>query len=561
MALLDGITQNQYYQGDNYGNYQFVSLNDIIKQFMVVYVGDGKLIKNASRTDVAFFAQRALAELSFDTFKSIKSQQIELPASLQMILPHDYVNYTKISHVDDSGIKHVLYPTKHTNNPFEVKQNDNGSYFFGEEGNNVKNPEFDVELTNTWNVSRKARSSAWSSFRVTSPSNTNPIPKYYANYVDDIISVSGSELSFSHLWNNGFGVTGGSNAYGAWQKINVKNASFINLKSTATSGAKQTGTFDDGLGGTETRTVCEFGVVRVGITYTDPSIGWPDEDGILRPATNTRIGGNNITPNNVASNYELGYLEWSDGTTSQKEIESIDVTAYDDVWVYIQSYSPWTSNAVTTVTNTYDHDNDASTPEVTVPLNGATVEPQPSASTFNTHQENTVDFVSVIVPGQNDSLEEVNAEGNSSTWTNFKSVTPSEVQNKDYEDEVYWPYEGERYGLEPSHAQINGSFYIDELRGKIHFSSNISGQTVILDYISDSLGTEEEMQVHKFAEEAMYRYILHGIASSQIMTQQLVPRLKREKFAAIRQAKLRLSNIKLEELTQILRGKSKHIKH
>ena len=35
---------------------------------------------------------------------------------------------------------------------------------------------------------------------------------------------------------------------------------------------------------------------------------------------------------------------------------------------------------------------------------------------------------------------------------------------------------------------------------------------------------------------------------------------KREKFAATRNAKLRLSNIKLEELTQILRDKSKWIK-
>jgi hypothetical protein len=84
---------------------------------------------------------------------------------------------------------------------------------------------------------------------------------------------------------------------------------------------------------------------------------------------------------------------------------------------------------------------------------------------------------------------------------------------------------------------------------------------VILDYISDSLGTDGEMQVHKFAEEAMYRWILHAIASSRIQTQQIVPRLKKEKFAAIRTAKLRLSNLKLEELTQILRGKSKQIKH
>jgi hypothetical protein len=45
------------------------------------------------------------------------------------------------------------------------------------------------------------------------------------------------------------------------------------------------------------------------------------------------------------------------------------------------------------------------------------------------------------------------------------------------------------------------------------------------------------------------------------MPEYLVNRFKKEKRAAIRQAKLRLSNIKIEELTQTLRGKSKHIKH
>jgi len=40
-----------------------------------------------------------------------------------------------------------------------------------------------------------------------------------------------------------------------------------------------------------------------------------------------------------------------------------------------------------------------------------------------------------------------------------------------------------------------------------------------------------------------------------------VNRFKKERFAAIRTAKLRLSNIKLEEITQIMRGRSKQIKH
>ena len=160
----------------------------------------------------------------------------------------------------------------------------------------------------------------------------------------------------------------------------------------------------------------------------------------------------------------------------------------------------------------------------------------------------------------------VGNEKNSSTWNNYKSQDPSENsinEYQDYENNVYWPNEGERYGLEPSHSQTNGSFYIDPRLGRIHFSSNISGETVILDYISDSLGTEEEMQVHKFAEEAMYKHIAHAIISTSSLPihQQLAPRFKKEKFAATRQAKLRLSNIKLEELTQILRGKSKQIKH
>ena len=85
---------------------------------------------------------------------------------------------------------------------------------------------------------------------------------------------------------------------------------------------------------------------------------------------------------------------------------------------------------------------------------------------------------------------------------------------------------------------------------------------MILDYISDSLGTDGEMQVHKFAEEAMYKSIAYAILSTRANTPEyIVRRFKKERFAAIRTAKLRLSNIKLEEITQILRGKSKQIKH
>ena len=289
MGLFTG-TQKNYYQGTDHGNYQFTSLDNVIDQFLVAYVGEEKLISKAKRSDVAFHAQRALQELSFDTFKSTKAQEIEVPSTLQMILPHDYVNYVKLSWSDAAGIEHVLYPAIKTSNPKNIQQNTAGTYDFG----------------------------------------------------------SGSVLQ-------------------------------------------------------------------------------------------------------------------------------------------------------------YDTESD--------------------------------------------------------TWTAFKSNTPRDNVDR-YDDGTYDLVVGERYGIDPKHAQVNGSFYIDELAGKIHFSSNVSGKTLILEYISDSLGTDSEMKVHKFAEEAMYKYISHAILSTRANTPEyVVNRYKKEKRAAIRQAKLRLSNIKLEEITQILRGKSKWIKH
>ncbi len=149
----------------------------------------------------------------------------------------------------------------------------------------------------------------------------------------------------------------------------------------------------------------------------------------------------------------------------------------------------------------------------------------------------------------------------SDTWTAYKSLTPNDNINR-YDDGTYDLAIGERYGIEPAHAQANGSFYIDELAGKIHFSSNISGKTLVLEYISDSLGTDAEMKVHKFAEEAMYKSIAYAIMSTRAnVPEYIVNRFRKERRAEVRKAKLRLSNIKLEELTQILRGKSKWIKH
>jgi hypothetical protein len=288
------ITAVQINAEDKLGNYQYIKLKDIVNNFIVAYVGEEKIIPKVKRNNVLFFAQRAIQELSYDTFKSEKSQEIEVPTDLQMKLPHDYVNYVKLSWVDDSGIERTLYPAIKTSNPTPLLQDGNYNYLFDSDGN---------LLTAT-------------------PSET-------------------------------------------WKKFKSQDS-------------------------------------------------------------------------NTASKHDF-----------------------------------------------YIDDN-------------------------NTFQV------------------------------------------------LY----GRRFGTSGESMNANGSFFIDNVRGKIFFSSHVSGKIITLKYVSDGVATEEEKLVHKFAEEAMYKSIAHAILSTRQNTPEyLVARFKREKFAAVRQAKLRLSNLKSEELTQRLRGKSKWIKH
>ena len=301
MGLLDNTTQAQYYASSNsanYGNYQFTTLENIINAFMYIYVGEGKIISKANRTDVQFHAMRAIQELSYDILKSFKSQEIEVPNTLSMILPQDYVNYIKLVRIGDDGIERRLYPASKTSDPFAITQDTDGVYQFTD--------------TNSDNITD---------------------------------------------------------------------------------------------------------------TLTEQ------------------------TPSNTSSNFE-------DATPTNYQL--YDINSSSDI-------------------------------ELSV--------------------------------------------------------------------------EGRRYGLDPQYSQINGSFFIDNLRGLIKFGSTLAGVTVTLHYVSDGLGTDSEMIVHKFCEEACYKHIAYGILSTRSnIPEYLVQRYKKERFAETRKAKIRLSNIKIEEFTQVLKGMGKQIK-
>jgi len=439
MGLLDNTTQQAYYQGNDHGNYQFTSLDDVINQFIVAYVGEDKTISKVKRVDVAFHAQRALQELSFDTLKSTKAQEITLPPSLQMTLPQDYVNYTKVSWVDSSGIKHLLYPASKTSNPLPLAQDSNNDYIFNQA----------AALTSSTNLITNGgfdSSTGWT--------------------VDADAWVIGDAVITT--------TAGNDNTYKNVLQGNTTADGYISIAADIVEGRRYRITYDIVVASTAGQFTLANHTTIASTLNSDPS------DNNVDLINETIIGTHSV--------------EWLQGPNNTGKIKLWNDIAFDGV----------------------------------------------------------IDNIKVVRVGDGE---------DSTTWSNYKSGTSSENQD-DYQDDTYWPLDGSRFGLDPQHAQANGSFYIDNQSGKIHFSSNISGKTVILDYISDSLGTDGEMQVHKFAEEAMYKSIAYAILSTRANVQEyIVQRYKKERFAAIRTAKLRLSNLKLEELTQILRGKSKQIKH
>jgi hypothetical protein len=74
----------------------FISLNDIINNFLISYTGPGKLIPDAIRTEVIFHARRCLQEFAYETLKSQFTETGSVTAGATNNLPADFVAIIKV---------------------------------------------------------------------------------------------------------------------------------------------------------------------------------------------------------------------------------------------------------------------------------------------------------------------------------------------------------------------------------------------------------------------------------------------------------------------------------
>ena len=91
----------------------------------------------------------------------------------------------------------------------------------------------------------------------------------------------------------------------------------------------------------------------------------------------------------------------------------------------------------------------------------------------------------------------------------------------------------------------------------------MADELCVLEYVSDGMekGDDSLISVNKMFEEFVYAYMKYTILNNKIGVQEyIVTRLKKEKSALLRNAKLRLSNIHPGRLLMNLRGQNKWIK-
>lgn len=119
------------------GYYSRTNLNDIINNFMIAYVGDGKVLTKVPRYEVAFWAQRSVQEFSYDVLHSEKSIEIELSPTKSISLPSDYVNYVRIEYTDANGVMKPILPSRTTTANKSVAQDQDYKYIYDQEGNIV----------------------------------------------------------------------------------------------------------------------------------------------------------------------------------------------------------------------------------------------------------------------------------------------------------------------------------------------------------------------------------------------------------------------------------------
>jgi len=91
-------TPFQYYSDtDNWGQYQYITLREVINFLELEAQDDDSYLKNVKRSKMLAYAKQGVRLLNRTVSNKVQSFQIQVPPSLAWALPQDYINYVRIS--------------------------------------------------------------------------------------------------------------------------------------------------------------------------------------------------------------------------------------------------------------------------------------------------------------------------------------------------------------------------------------------------------------------------------------------------------------------------------
>lgn len=92
------ITPLDYHNDSGlHGSYQYITLKEMVDDFMVDSIDDDDILKNTRRSLVVKHAKRGLRRINQGRLGRVIPVEITVPDSLTLALPHDYVHYLRVS--------------------------------------------------------------------------------------------------------------------------------------------------------------------------------------------------------------------------------------------------------------------------------------------------------------------------------------------------------------------------------------------------------------------------------------------------------------------------------
>jgi hypothetical protein len=91
-----------YNDSSQWGDYQYITLDQVVNNFLASR-DDDDYTGNVPRYRVLYHARRGLREFYYDVLREIQAIELELSQSLMVTLPPDYVNYVRISWVNENN--------------------------------------------------------------------------------------------------------------------------------------------------------------------------------------------------------------------------------------------------------------------------------------------------------------------------------------------------------------------------------------------------------------------------------------------------------------------------